>query len=120
MCSDLAAQLGSRLAERCAPKRSRRLLPRGIILCSKLAPVAEMTRDQLTAERRSKVWPGFSFLDGRGWGYGLSFLDDGRYTWEGGLGTMWLDVQQRRWRRLTRAAFTVEHTEAFDAVPASS
>ena len=52
------------------------------------ATVAEMTRNQLTAAQRSKVWPGFSFLDDRGWGCGLSVLDDGRYTWEGGLGTV--------------------------------
>jgi CubicO group peptidase (beta-lactamase class C family) len=38
------------------------------------------------------VWPGFSFLDNRGWGYGLSVLDDGRYTWEGGLGTAWSNL----------------------------
>jgi CubicO group peptidase (beta-lactamase class C family) len=59
-----------------------------------LAPgtVAEMTRDQLTAAQRANVWPGFSFLDNRGWGYGLSVLDDGRYTWEGGLGTAWSNL----------------------------
>jgi hypothetical protein len=28
----------------------------------------------------------------RGWGYGLSVLDDGRCTWEGGLGTAWSNV----------------------------
>jgi CubicO group peptidase (beta-lactamase class C family) len=54
--------------------------------------VAEMTRDQLTEPQRSNVWPGFSLLDGRGWGYGLSILDDGRYCWEGGLGTAWSNV----------------------------
>ena len=54
--------------------------------------VAEMTRDQLTAAQRANVWPGFSFLDDRGWGYGVSVLDDGRYTWEGGLGTAWSNV----------------------------
>ena len=53
------------------------------------AAVAEMTRDQLTAAQRANVWPGFSFLSGRGWGYGLSVLDDGCYTWEGGSGTAW-------------------------------
>lgn len=58
----------------------------------KPATVAEMTRDQLTAAQRANVWPGFSFLDDRGWGYGLSVLDDGRYTWEGGLGTVWSNV----------------------------
>jgi CubicO group peptidase (beta-lactamase class C family) len=51
-----------------------------------------MTRDQLTPGQRANVWPGFSFLDSRGWGYGLSILDDGRYTWEGGLGTAWSNV----------------------------
>ncbi|HEY6479692.1 MAG TPA: serine hydrolase domain-containing protein [Streptosporangiaceae bacterium] len=53
---------------------------------------AEMTRDQLTAAQRANVWPGFSFLEDRGWGYGVSVLDDGRYTWEGGLGTAWSNV----------------------------
>ncbi len=56
------------------------------------ATVAEMTRDQLTASQRASVWPGFSFLDDRGWGYGVSILDDGSYTWEGGLGTVWSNV----------------------------
>jgi CubicO group peptidase (beta-lactamase class C family) len=54
--------------------------------------VAEMTRDQLTDEQRGRVWPGFSFLDGRGWGYGMSVLDDGTYTWEGGMGSTWANV----------------------------
>lgn len=54
--------------------------------------VAEMTRDQLTAAQRANVWPGFSFLGDRGWGYGVSVLDDGRYTWEGGFGTAWCNV----------------------------
>ncbi len=53
---------------------------------------AEMTRDQLTAAQRANVWPGFSFLGDRGWGYGVSVLDDGRYTWEGGFGTTWCNV----------------------------
>jgi CubicO group peptidase (beta-lactamase class C family) len=54
--------------------------------------VAEMTRDQLTAAQRTNVWPGFSFLDGRGWGYGVSIRDDGSYGWEGGFGTAWSNV----------------------------
>jgi len=54
--------------------------------------VAEMTRDQLTPAQRQRVWPGFSFLDGRGWGYGVSVLDDGRYSWDGGFGTTWSNV----------------------------
>ena len=54
--------------------------------------VAETTRDQLTAAQRTNVWPGFSFLDGRGWGYGVSIRDDGSYGWEGGFGTAWSNV----------------------------
>ena len=59
-----------------------------------LAPktVAEMTRNQLTQAQRENVWPGFSFLDGRGWGYGVSILDGGRYSWDGGFGTTWSNV----------------------------
>jgi len=59
-----------------------------------LAPstVAEMTLNQLTQAQRENVWPGFSFLDGRGWGYGVSVLDDGRYSWDGGFGTTWSNV----------------------------
>ena len=53
--------------------------------------VAEMTRDQLTPAQRANVWPGFSFLDDRGWGYGVSVTDWG-YTWDGGLGTAWSNV----------------------------
>jgi CubicO group peptidase (beta-lactamase class C family) len=69
-----------------------RMLMRGGSPVLTPATAAEMTRDQLTAEQRANVWPGFSFLDDRGWGYGLSVLDDGRYTWEGGLGTTWSNV----------------------------
>jgi CubicO group peptidase (beta-lactamase class C family) len=54
--------------------------------------VAQMTSNQLTAEHRANVWPGFDLLDGRGWGYGVSIFDDGRYGWEGGLGTSWCNV----------------------------
>lgn len=54
--------------------------------------VAEMTRDQLTPAQRANVWPGFSFLDGRGWGYGVSIRGDGSYGWEGGFGTAWWNV----------------------------
>jgi CubicO group peptidase (beta-lactamase class C family) len=57
----------------------------------KKTTVAEMTRDQLTPAQRANVWPGFSFLGDRGWGYGVSVLDWG-YTWEGGLGTAWSNV----------------------------
>lgn len=56
------------------------------------ATVAQMTSNQLTPEQRANVWPGFDLLDGRGWGYGVSVLNDGRYAWEGGLGTSWYNV----------------------------
>src|SRR5690242_5646154 len=56
------------------------------------ATVAEMTRNQLTDLQMARVWPGFSFLGDRGWGYGVSVLADGSYTWEGGLGTTWVNV----------------------------
>jgi CubicO group peptidase (beta-lactamase class C family) len=69
-----------------------RMLLRGGSPVLAAATVGEMTRNQLTAAQRANVWPGFSFLEDRGWGYGLSVLDDGRYTWEGGLGTAWSNV----------------------------
>lgn len=56
------------------------------------ASVDAMTRDQLTPAQRSRVWPGFSFLEDRGWGFGLSIRPDGAYGWEGGLGTTWMNV----------------------------
>jgi CubicO group peptidase (beta-lactamase class C family) len=69
-----------------------RMLARGGSPVLASATVAEMTRDQLTPAQRANVWPGFSFLDDRGWGYGVSVLDDGTYTWEGGFGTTWANV----------------------------
>jgi CubicO group peptidase (beta-lactamase class C family) len=53
--------------------------------------VAEMTRDQLTPAQRANLWPGFSFLDDRGWGYGVSVTEWG-YTWDGGFGTAWSNI----------------------------
>jgi CubicO group peptidase (beta-lactamase class C family) len=69
-----------------------RMLLRGGGSVLKPETVAEMTRDQLTELQRARVWPGFSFLGDRGWGYGVSVLADGSYTWEGGLGTTWVNV----------------------------
>jgi CubicO group peptidase (beta-lactamase class C family) len=69
-----------------------RMLIRGGHPVLKAGTVAQMTRDQLTPAQRANLWPGFSFLGDRGWGYGVSVLDDGRYTWEGGLGTAWSNV----------------------------
>ena len=68
-----------------------RMLLRGGDPVLKKGTVAEMTRDQLTPAQRANVWPGFSFLDDRGWGYGVSVTDWG-YTWEGGFGTAWSNV----------------------------
>jgi len=53
--------------------------------------VAEMTSDQLTPAQLARVWPGFSFLGDRGWGYGVSVTEWG-YGWEGGSGTAWANV----------------------------
>jgi CubicO group peptidase (beta-lactamase class C family) len=72
-----------------------RMLMRGGSPVLTAGTAAEMTRDQLTTAQRANVWPGFSFLEDRGWGYGLSVLDDGRYTWEGGLGTAWSNLPSR-------------------------
>jgi CubicO group peptidase (beta-lactamase class C family) len=69
-----------------------RMLLRGGGPVLKAQTVAEMTRDQLTELQRARVWPGFSFLGDRGWGYGVSVLADGSYTWEGGLGTTWVNA----------------------------
>ena len=54
--------------------------------------VEEMTCNQLTEEQRTAVWPGFSFLDDKGWGFGMSVSDDGSYGWDGGFGTTWCNV----------------------------
>ena len=69
-----------------------RMLIRGGSPVLSSTTVAEMTRDQLTPTQRATVWPGFSLLSDRGWGYGVSVLDDGAYAWEGGLGTAWSNV----------------------------
>lgn len=53
--------------------------------------VAEMTSDQLTPAQLARVWPGFSFLGDRGWGYGVSVTEWG-YSWEGGSGTSWSNI----------------------------
>lgn len=53
------------------------LLPRAV--------VAEMTRDQLEPGQGDGV-----FLDeGFGWGFGVAVRADGRYGWDGGLGSSW-------------------------------
>ena len=46
------------------------------------------THPSATRERLS----GFSFLGERGWGYGVSVLEDGGYSWEGGFSTAWSNV----------------------------
>ncbi|MDQ6855989.1 MAG: beta-lactamase family protein, partial [Candidatus Dormibacteraeota bacterium] len=69
-----------------------RMLMRGGAGVLTPSTVAEMTRNQLTPAQRETVWPGFNILDGRGWGYGVSVLEDGRYSWDGGSGTAWSNV----------------------------
>jgi len=56
-----------------------------------------MTTDQLTHEQKAASSLISGFLDGHGWGFGVSVItrrDDiaavpGRYGWDGGLGTSW-------------------------------
>jgi CubicO group peptidase (beta-lactamase class C family) len=56
-----------------------------------------MTTDQLTPEQKAASSLSSGFLDGNGWGFGVSVVtrrDDiaavpGRYGWDGGLGTSW-------------------------------
>jgi CubicO group peptidase (beta-lactamase class C family) len=56
-----------------------------------------MTTDQLTPEQKAASSLISGFLDGQGWGFGVSVVtrrDDiaavpGRYGWDGGLGTSW-------------------------------
>ena len=55
-----------------------------------------MTRDQLTDKQRTNVWPGFSFLDDRGWGYGVAVDHNARCGWDGGFGTTWSNVPSRQ------------------------
>ncbi len=48
-----------------------------------------MTTNQLTTEQRADAGP---VLGGRGWGFGVSLVDDdhpGRFGWDGGFGTSW-------------------------------
>jgi len=88
--------------------------------------VAEMTRDQLTPAQRANAWPGFSFLDDRGWGYGVSVTEWG-YAWDGGLGTSWRSdpkeemvgilMTQRAWESPTPPPVTVDFwTSAYQAI----
>jgi len=65
----------------------------------KAESVRQMTKDQLTPEQKaaSSFFPGF--FDSRGWGYGVAIYTapdavsrvPGRYGWDGGFGTSWLN-----------------------------
>lgn len=67
------------------------------------ASVRAMTSDQLTAEQKavSGFFPGF--FEGRGWGFGVAVstrADElsavpGRYGWDGGFGTYWINDPSR-------------------------
>ena len=72
-----------------------RMLLRGGSGVLEPSTVAAMTSNQLTESQRLNAWPGFSFLDDRGWGFGMSVLDDGRYGWDGGFGTTWSNVASK-------------------------
>lgn len=50
------------------------------------ATLAAATTDHLTPAQRADA---DVFLDGAGWGYGQCIEADGRYGWDGGLGTGW-------------------------------
>ncbi|MDN5914398.1 MAG: beta-lactamase family protein [Pseudonocardia sp.] len=54
--------------------------------------VAEMTTDRLSAAQRDDAG---IFLDGAGWGLGMAVEADGRYGWDGGLGTGWRSDPER-------------------------
>jgi CubicO group peptidase (beta-lactamase class C family) len=64
---------------------ARTLLRPGALLAP--ATVELMTTDQLTGDQRTAAAP---FLDGRGWGLGVSVgVEPGRFGWDGGLGSSW-------------------------------
>lgn len=66
---------------------ARMLLDGGLL---KRESVAAMTSDQLTPaiKAASPVMPADYWRD-HGWGFGMSVRSDGRYGWDGGLGTSW-------------------------------
>ena len=70
---------------------ARMLVRRGEPVLSAGA-VAEMTRDQLTAEQKALAGP--AFLGGRGWGFCQSVVIEGpragAFGWDGGFGSSWL------------------------------
>jgi CubicO group peptidase (beta-lactamase class C family) len=81
---------------------ARMLLNRGVYGNTTLlsaGSIAEMTRDQLTPEQKIAPEGNFDVLAGRGWGFGMAVVTDpddlsavpGRYGWDGGLGTSWLN-----------------------------
>ncbi|MCE0767670.1 beta-lactamase family protein [Pseudonocardia kujensis] len=63
-----------------------RMLRRGGDPVLRPETVAAMTYDRLTEEQRAGAG---IFLDGSGWGLGMAVEADGRYGWDGGLGTSW-------------------------------
>ncbi|MFR9805367.1 serine hydrolase domain-containing protein [Pseudonocardia sp. RS010] len=63
-----------------------RMLRRGGDPVLRRETVTAMTRDRLTERQRAGARP---FLAGDGWGLGLGVGANGRYGWDGGLGTSW-------------------------------
>ena len=49
-----------------------------------------MTSDQLTAEQKAQGGLGPDFFATGSWGYCVRVEADGRFGWDGGLGTSWL------------------------------
>ena len=70
----------------------------------KAESVQDMTRDHLTAEQKaaSTFFPGFFETRGWGYGFGISTAPDdvspvpGRYGWDGGFGTSWINDPGRK------------------------
>jgi CubicO group peptidase (beta-lactamase class C family) len=73
----------------------RMMLDRGVRVLSR-ASVAATTTDQLTpaVKAASEVMPPGYWKD-HGWGFGLSVASDGRFGWDGGLGTSWYSDPKR-------------------------
>ena len=86
--------------------------------------IAQMTTDQLTPEQKTVPAGSFDLLTGRGWGFGVAVVTSpdelsavpGRYGWDGGLGTTWMNDPNAG---LTAMAMTQSADFLFsDALPA--
>lgn len=79
-----------------------------------------MLSDQLTASQRQA---GTAFLDGRGWGYGVSVDADrqivdgwaGEIGWAGGLGTSWTSRLEHNSAIVILGCRAIDHPEVYSA-----